>query len=101
MCKKSLAWFDENGLTYTEIDIISNPPSKDFLERHIDEGDVKAFLNPRSKPYREHGLKSKDISKSEAIALMIGDPNLIKRPVVVKGNKIGFGFNEEFFKSLT
>ena len=34
-------------------------------------------------------------SKKEAIDLMMQQPNLIKRPIYVRGNKVSFGFKKE------
>jgi arsenate reductase-like glutaredoxin family protein len=34
-------------------------------------------------------------SKTEAIDLMVEQPNLIKRPILVRGSKAVFGFNKE------
>jgi arsenate reductase-like glutaredoxin family protein len=34
-------------------------------------------------------------SKKEAIDLMMEQPNLIKRPILVRGSKAIFGFNKE------
>jgi arsenate reductase-like glutaredoxin family protein len=34
-------------------------------------------------------------SKKEAIDLMVEQPNLIKRPILVRGSKAVFGFNKE------
>ena len=39
-------------------------------------------------------MKQKPPSKDEAIRLMLKDPNLLKRPVIVKGKKKLTGFNE-------
>jgi arsenate reductase-like glutaredoxin family protein len=39
-------------------------------------------------------------SKKEAIALMLENPNLIRRPIVVKGSKVIFGFDKERYSKL-
>lgn len=39
-------------------------------------------------------------NKREAIALMLEQPNLIKRPVLVKGSKAIFGFDKAAYESL-
>jgi arsenate reductase-like glutaredoxin family protein len=37
-------------------------------------------------------------SKKEAIALMMEQPNLIRRPIFVRGSKVVFGFDEEKYR---
>jgi arsenate reductase-like glutaredoxin family protein len=39
-------------------------------------------------------------SKKEAIALMMENPNLIRRPIVIKGSKVIFGFDKEQYDAL-
>jgi len=59
------------------------------------------FLNSRNELYREKNMKEAPPTRSEAIALMAKHPNLIKRPILVKGKQILLGFNpEEMLKAL-
>jgi arsenate reductase-like glutaredoxin family protein len=39
-------------------------------------------------------------SKKEAIDLMVKQPNLIKRPILVRGSKVTFGFNRDAYDEL-
>lgn len=39
-------------------------------------------------------------SKKEAIDLMMKQPNLIKRPILVRGSKATFGFNKDAYEQL-
>ena len=39
-------------------------------------------------------------SKQEAIALMMENPNLIRRPIMIKGSKVVFGFDKEQYGKL-
>lgn len=54
--------------------------------------DPAPMLGTKSPRYKELGLKDRKLTKSEAIALMIEDNNLLKRPILVhpKGTVIGF-----------
>jgi arsenate reductase-like glutaredoxin family protein len=70
------------------------------LETHIDAKNVKAYLNTRSTAYRDHGLKEDPPTKKGAIELMMRDPNLIKRPITVKGKRAVFGYDEKELKDL-
>ena len=45
-------------------------------------------------------MKQKPPSKDEAIKLMLKDPNLLKRPVIIKGKNKLTGFNEAAVKEL-
>jgi arsenate reductase-like glutaredoxin family protein len=39
-------------------------------------------------------------SKQEAIALMMENPNLIRRPIMIKGSKVVFGFDKDEYAKL-
>ena len=39
-------------------------------------------------------------SKKEAIALMMENPNLIRRPIMIKGSKVVFGFDKDQYGKL-
>jgi arsenate reductase-like glutaredoxin family protein len=45
-------------------------------------------------------MKQKPPSKDEAIKLMLKDPNLLKRPVIIKGTKKLTGFDEAEVRKL-
>jgi arsenate reductase-like glutaredoxin family protein len=55
------------------------------------------FVSRRSPVFRTRPLPR---SKKEAIDLMLEQPNLIKRPVLVKGSTVLFGFDKDAFGSL-
>ena len=63
--------------------------------------DAKRFLDyvsRRSPVFKQRPLPS---SKREAIDLMVEQPNLIKRPVLVAGETVVFGFDREAYDRLT
>ena len=75
-----------------QIDINKNPPPRAFLEQHIDAGRFLDFVSTRSPVFKQRPLPR---SKKEAIDLMMENPNLIKRPILVRGSKVTFGFDKE------
>jgi len=70
------------------------------LNALIGERDYKQFLNPRNELYRARKMKDNPPSRAEAIKLMAKEPNLIRRPVVIRGSQMQLGFDEEQFKKL-
>ena len=77
-----------------QIDINRNPPSRAFLEEHIDEEDYLDFVSTRSPVFKERPLPG---SKKEAIDMMMDNPNLIRRPILVRGRKVTFGFDKKTY----
>ena len=80
-----------------EIDINKQPPSREFLEKHIDANHFLDFVSTRSPVWKERPLPK---SKKEAIDLMMENPNLIRRPILIKGSKVTFGFDKEQYAKL-
>ena len=80
-----------------QIDINKTPPDRAFLEKHVDRERFLDFVSTRSPVFKERPLPK---SKKEAIAMMMENPNLIRRPIVVKGSKVIFGFDKERYEKL-
>ena len=80
-----------------EIDINRTPPSREFLEKHVDAKNFLDFVSRRSPVFKTRPLPA---SKKEAIDLMLEQPNLIRRPVLVKGTKVTFGFDKDAYSKL-
>jgi arsenate reductase (glutaredoxin) len=64
------------------------------LDKLIGKRDYRLFLNSRNELYRERGMKDNPPSRAEALKLMSENPNLIKRPILVKGGEILLGYDE-------
>ena len=93
-CKKEKEYLKRVKIAFDEFDIVENPPSREFLEKNIDSDNLDAYINRHTKPYREFDLARKKVSKSELIDLMLRDPILIKRPILIDGKAVYFGYTE-------
>lgn len=78
-----------------ERDINRNPPDRAFLERHIEADRFLDFVSTRSPVFKTRPLPK---SKKEAIDLMMEQPNLIKRPILIRGSRVVFGFDKERYR---
>jgi arsenate reductase-like glutaredoxin family protein len=83
-----------------ERDLGKAPLSVDEIQALIGTDDVMAFLNTRSASYRQQGFKTQPPTTRQAIALMARDPNLIKRPITVKGDIKVLGFDQVKLRAL-
>lgn len=93
-CKKAIAFLNKKGVRYQVKDIVHEPPPRSLLEKVIKAENIYASLNQRSTTYRENHLGRRRTTKNEAIRLMLKDPNLIKRPLIIKDNRAYQGFDE-------
>jgi len=74
--------------------------SVEALDSLIGSRDYRLFLNSRNELYRERNMKESPPSRAEALRLMSEYPNLIKRPILVKGTHIVLGFDEPVMAGL-
>jgi arsenate reductase-like glutaredoxin family protein len=75
-------------------DLAKDPPSRELLEKLIDEDDVDSYLNKRTESYRP------GMTKKQAIAAILSQPNLLRRPLVLKGKKAVFGFQPDRYDEM-
>lgn len=102
-CKKALKWLDDNKVKYKLIDIKEDHPDEKTLRQlHKKSGlSLKKFFNTSGQLYRDMELskKLKDMSEDEMFKLLSLDGMLVKRPLLITGNKVLTGFKEEDWKN--
>ncbi len=103
-CKKALKWLDDNGFSYEYRHIAEDNPTADELkEWHEKSGlPLKRFFNTSGLKYKELGLKDKipEMSEDEIIELLSTDGMLVKRPIIIDGDKVLVGFKEAEWETL-
>ena len=71
------------------------------LDELIGPRDHLPFLNTRNVLYRQMKMKANPPSREEALRLMSENPNLIKRPVSVQGDRVVVGFVPDALSDLS
>jgi arsenate reductase-like glutaredoxin family protein len=87
-------------LDFDSRDLDKQPLSESELDKLIANRDHKLFLNTRNELYRELDMARKPPTRSKAIKLMSQTPNLIRRPLLVRGSQIIIGFDEAAYRIL-
>jgi Spx/MgsR family transcriptional regulator len=83
------------GAELDERDYARVPLSAAELKELFAGRDPRDFLNPRSPAFKAMGLAGKSLTVEQAFALMVKEPNLIKRPIVVAGKQMIAGFDRD------
>lgn len=103
-CKKAQKWLDENNLSYTLRDIKLDNPSFDELKLwHEMSGlELRKFFNTSGLLYKSMMLKDKlaDMSEEEQLKLLATDGMLVKRPIIVYGEKVLVGFKPDEWQAI-
>ncbi len=91
----------EENIAFDSRDLDKQRLTEAELDRLIGERDYKLFLNTRNELFRKRNMKLHPPSRAEAIKLMAKEPNLIRRPLLIRGSQILFGFDEPAYHNLT
>jgi arsenate reductase (glutaredoxin) len=91
---------DELRVELDERDYAKQPLGVVELKALFAGRDPRDFLNPKSPAFKAMGLKGRNLTRDETLALMAKEPNLIKRPLVVAGGEIVAGFDRERLRAL-
>lgn len=99
-CQKALRWLDERGMKYETRDIKNDNPTEAELSVWYCGGSLplKKLFNTSGLVYKSLGLKEKlpDMSEEEQLSLLAADGMLVKRPLVIDGEKaVLAGFREK------
>jgi arsenate reductase len=90
----------EIGVELESRDLDKQRLSEAELDELIGNRDYKEFLNTRNEMYRARKMKEHPPTRAEAIRLMAKEPNLIRRPVVIRGAQMVLGFDEDAYRKL-
>ena len=103
-CQKAKAWLDARGAAYQAHDIKQEPPTLDELRKwyKMSGMELKRFFNTSGMLYKEMKLKDRlpTMTEEEQLALLATDGMLVKRPIVVSGDRVLVGFKEKEWESV-
>ena len=103
-CRKAIKYLEARNIPHTQIPIRERPPTRAELKRVLAayDGDIRRLFNTSGLEYRRLKLRDKlpKMTEGEAIALLAGNGNLVKRPFVLSGSGGRAGFDEGEWKDL-
>jgi arsenate reductase len=99
--KKARAWLDKNGIDYKFHDYKTAGIDRALLEKWEKKAGWQTLLNRAGQTFRKLPEKDKRVSDAKkAIALMLAQPSMIKRPVLeLPGRKLLVGFKPDTYKA--
>ena len=96
--KKARAWLDDHGVAYDFHDYKALGAPKDKLKQWSDKLGWETLLNRAGTTFRKLADAEKDgLNEKKALALMLEQPSMIKRPVLEMGAKLLVGFKPETY----
>ena len=98
--KKARAWLDARGVAYAFHDYKAKGIERPRLEGWARTLGWEALLNRAGTTFRKLPEKDREgLSERKALALMLDQPSMIKRPVLEHGGKIMVGFNPATYQA--
>ena len=98
---KARAWLDKHGVDYAFHDYKTAGIDRERLEKWSKKVGWETLLNRASMTFRKLPDKDKaQVDEKKAIALMLEQPSMIKRPVLdLGGGKLVVGFKPEIYEA--
>ena len=99
--KKAFAWLDKHGVAYVFHDYKKSGIDADVLKRAIASEEWENVLNRKGTTWRALPDDVKNaMTDGRALKLAAENPSVIRRPLLIKGSKMIFGFSPEDYKAF-
>jgi Spx/MgsR family transcriptional regulator len=98
--KKARAWLDAKDVAYTFHDYKAEGIDRSRLEAWARDVGWETLLNRAGTTFRKlPDAEKTDLDERKALALMLDQPSMIKRPVLDLGDRIVVGFKPEQYEA--
>lgn len=96
-CRKAKKWLDDHKIAYEEKNLFNQRITEEDIDRMLEnaENGFDDIISTRSKVFKEESLDVEDMRISELKQFIIDHPSILKRPIMVDGEKMQVGYNDE------
>ena len=101
-CRATLGILEECAVEFDSINYYETPLTVEELRGLINKLGIspRDLMRKGEQIYRDLGLGERELSDDELIKLMVENPDLMERPIVVQGDKAVLGRPPENVKKL-
>lgn len=101
-CRNAQAWLDERQVAYERRDYFRNRFSKEELASILSSAGLtpQEVLSRRARAYKEL-VGDSDLTDDQLLDLMIDEPTLLRRPLVISGQHAVIGFDRKGLERIT
>ncbi len=103
-CRKAEKWLKENNIEYTYRPIKEQNPTCDELKQWLGKSGltINKFFNTSGLLYKKMNMKEKvkQLPEDELLRILASDGLMVKRPILLNGEKVLVGFREEEWKEM-
>ncbi|MCZ0873347.1 Spx/MgsR family RNA polymerase-binding regulatory protein [Peribacillus sp. AS_2] len=101
-CRKTKKWLSANQVSFDERHLFRETPTVAELKRILEltsEG-LDEVLATRSEAYRDLQVNIDEMRLSDVIQLLTKEPKLLRRPILIDGEKLVIGHNVDALRNL-
>ncbi|WP_045860645.1 ArsC family reductase [Teredinibacter purpureus] len=96
--KKARKWLEQNSIDYTYHDFRLDGLKAETLSAWLNTIGAETLINKRSTTWKQLSDTEKQrITNGEALDIVLAQPTVIKRPVLMLANDTLVGFNEKIY----
>lgn len=85
----------ECGCTLIERNLLDHGLDRESLRKFMGDKKVSEWFNPAAPAIKNGFIRPETLGEEEAMDLLMGDPILIRRPLMIIGSEIVCGFDAE------
>ena len=96
-CRKAKKWLDDHRIAYDERNLFNQQIKMEDIDamlRNAENG-FEDIISTRSKIFKEKALDVEDMRISELKQFILDYPSVLKRPIIIDGEKMQVGYNDE------
>lgn len=96
-CKKAKEWLEQNRIEYVERNIFKDTLTKEEVKTLIrmTEDGTDEIISTRSNVYQEIGSELEGMQLQQLYQVIIENPSLLRRPLILDEKRLVVGYNEE------
>ncbi|MGG1679414.1 transcriptional regulator SpxA [Neobacillus sp. NRS-1170] len=101
-CRKAKAWLEEHQIEYIERNILSDSLTVDEIKsilRLTEEG-TSEIVSTNSKAFQELNVNLESLPLNEFYQLIIENPKMLRRPIILDEKRLQVGYNEDEIRSF-
>ncbi|ATC98493.1 MAG: ArsC family reductase [Pseudoalteromonas spongiae] len=99
--KKAKKWLEQNNIEYTFHDYRKDGVNSEMVNNFCQQLDWQQVLNKRGTTYRQLDDATKEnLNAESAVALLVEQPAMIKRPILEKNGEFHLGFKADQYQSI-
>ena len=100
--KKAFTWLDEHQVNYQFHNYKTDDLSAELLNDLLKLVDWQSLLNTRGTTWRklDEALRNQIDNQDAAIKVMLANPSILKRPLLIDGKRALLGFSEESYSEF-